>query len=117
MIEIADALVQLVPRAKFAVIDNDINRIDWQSEDIEQPSNEVIQAKLNELQNAEPMRVLREKRDQKLAETDWWCCSDRNPSQAQLNYRIALRNLPASESPSLDNNGELTNVNWPEKPE
>lgn len=81
------------------------------------PTEEAIQAKLTELRNAEPMRVLREKRNQKLAETDWWCCSDRTPSQAQLNYRITLRDLPATESPSLNDNGELTNVNWPKKPE
>jgi len=81
------------------------------------PTEEAIQAKLNELQNAEPIRVMREQRNLKLAETDWWCCSDQTPTQAQLNYRVALRNLPSTESPSFDDNGELTNVNWPEKPE
>ena len=50
MIKIADALAQLAPRAKFSVVDNDINHIDWQSEDIDQPSNDAIQAKLAELQ-------------------------------------------------------------------
>ena len=50
MIKIADALAQLAPRAKFSVIDNDINHIDWQSEDIDQPSNDAIQAKIAELQ-------------------------------------------------------------------
>ena len=60
------------------------------------------------------VRVLR---DQFLAETDWWCASDRNPTQAQLDYRQALRDLPSTTSPSLDENGQLTGVNWPEKPE
>tara|TARA_R100000664_G_C2758846_1_gene148079 strand:+ start:5110 stop:5403 length:294 start_codon:yes stop_codon:yes gene_type:complete len=50
MIYIAEALAKLAPKAKFAVVDNDINRIDWQSNDIEQPSNKAIQAKLKELQ-------------------------------------------------------------------
>ena len=50
MIKIADALAKLTPRAKFSVVDNDINQIEWQSEDIEQPSNEAIQAKQAELQ-------------------------------------------------------------------
>jgi hypothetical protein len=116
MIYIADALAKLAPKAKFAVVDNDINRIDWQSEDIEQPSNEAIQAKLTELKNAEPMRVLREKRNQKLAETDWWCASDRTPTQEQLNYRTALRDLPSTASPSFDENENLTGVDWPEMP-
>mgnify|MGYP005988417911 CR=1 FL=1 len=82
-----------------------------------QPSNEAIQAKLTELQNAEPMRLLRLERNQKLSETDWWCASDRTPTQAQLDYRTALRDLPSTASPSLDENGNLTGVEWPNKPE
>ena len=81
------------------------------------PKEEAIQAKLTELLNAYPMQLLREERNQKLKETDWWCCSDLNPTQEQLNYRTKLRDLPTTASPSLDDNGELTTVNWPEKPE
>ena len=32
---------------------------------------EQVNAKITELQNAEPMRLLREERNQKLQETDW----------------------------------------------
>ena len=78
--------------------------------------NDVL-AKKTELQNAEPMRLLRLERDRKLTETDWWCCSDRTPTQAQLDYRTALRDLPSTASPSLDENGNLTGVTWPNKPE
>ena len=81
------------------------------------PTEEAIEAKLVELQNAEPMRLLRLERNQKLTETDWWCCSDRTPTQAQLDYRTALRDLPSTASPSLDENGNLTGVQWPTKPE
>ena len=77
----------------------------------------AINAKITELQNAEPMRLLRLERDRKLSETDWWCCSDRTPTQAQLDYRTALRDLPSTASPSLDENGQLTGVEWPNKPE
>jgi len=75
-----------------------------------------VLAKKTELQNAEPMRLLRLDRDSKLSETDWWCCSDRTPTQAQLDYRTALRDLPSTASPSLDENGQLTGVTWPTKP-
>ena len=77
----------------------------------------AINAKITELQNAEPMRLLRLERDKKLTKTDWWCCSDRTPTQAQLDYRTALRDLPSTASPSLDENGNLTGVTWPTKPE
>ena len=76
-----------------------------------------VSAKFTELENAEPMTTLRQERNRKLTETDWWCASDRTPTQAQLDYRQALRDLPANSTPSLDENGELTNVTWPTKPE
>ena len=76
-----------------------------------------VLAKKTELQNAEPMRLLRQERNRKLAETDWWCASDQTPTQAQLDYRQALRDLPANSTPSLDENGQLTGVTWPTKPE
>jgi len=85
--------------------------------DVDHPSEETIQAKLTELKNAEPMRVLREERNHKLAKTDWWCASDQTPTKAQLDYRKSLRELPSIASPSLDKNGNLTGVTWPTKPE
>ena len=60
--------------------------------------------------------LLREERNQKLSETDWWCASDRKPTKAQLDYRTSLRDLPSTALPSLDENGNLTNVTWPTKP-
>lgn len=63
------------------------------------------------------LKWLREKRNYLLGKTDWWCCSDRTPTQEQINYRQALRDLPANSTPSLDENGQLTGVTWPTKPE
>ena len=80
------------------------------------PSEEEIQAKLTELRNAKPMQVLREQRNQKLTETDWWCASDRTPTQEQLNYRQSLRDLPLNATPTLDENSNLIGVVWPNKP-
>jgi hypothetical protein len=116
MMRTIDAIESLIPNAEyeFDPIKNKI--LKWYSKE-KQPSDDEIQAKLNELQSAEPMRVLREERNQKLAETDWWCCSDNTPNKAQLDYRTALRNLPSTASPSLDENGNLIGVNWPEKPQ
>ena len=61
--------------------------------------------------------LLRSERNLKLSETDWWCASDQTPTQAQLDYRTALRDLPSTASPSLDEKGNLTGVTWPTKPE
>tara|TARA_R100000951_G_scaffold109696_1_gene107123 strand:+ start:1512 stop:1778 length:267 start_codon:yes stop_codon:yes gene_type:complete len=47
---------------------------------------------------AEQMSMLRFERDRLLAETDWWCLSDQTPTQARLDYRQVLRDLPANYS-------------------
>lgn len=59
----------------------------------------------------------RQVRNEKLNQTDWWVLPDRTPTQSQLDYRQALRDLPANSTPSLDENGQLTGVTWPTPPE
>lgn len=81
-----------------------------------QPSEEAIQAKITELQNAEPMRLLREERNRKLAQSDWRASSDLTLSSEWATYRQALRDLPFMATPTLDDDGNLQNVTWPEEP-
>ena len=65
-----------------------------------------------------PMKRLRQERNQRLVETDWWAGKDVTMSQARKDYRQALRDLPAATpEPQLDEQGNLTNVTWPTKPE
>ena len=63
------------------------------------------------------MSDLREQRNSKLSETDWWASSDLIMTQEQKDYRTALRDLPLTASPELDEDGQLTGVTWPTKPE
>ena len=81
------------------------------------PTEEQIQAKIAELEAAEPLRLLREQRNQLLAESDWMANSDVTMSEEWRIYRQALRDLPANSTPELDENGQLTNITWPEKPQ
>ena len=69
----------------------------------------AVSAKKDELVAAEPMRLLREERTRRLAETDWWAGSDHTMTTAQTNYRQALRDITDSAT-SLDD------VTWPTKP-
>ncbi len=69
-----------------------------------------ISAKMSELQTAEPMRLLREERNKLIAETDWWVLPDQATTQAQLDYRQALRDITNTYT-------SLADVVWPEKPE
>ena len=59
---------------------------------------------------------LRAKRNDLLIETDFWALTDRIMTQAQKDYRQKLRDLPSIASPQLDENEQIINVTWPEKP-
>ena len=76
-------------------------------------NDDLILNKIAELTAVEPLRQLRIKRNQLLQQTDWMAVSDRVMTQAQIDYRQALRDLPATADPQLDEDGNLTNVTWP----
>ena len=80
------------------------------------PTEEEIQTKLSELISEYPMQLLRLERNRRLVETDWRFRSDLTPSQAWYDYCQALRDLPATAEPKLENE-MLTNVTWPKVPE
>ena len=70
---------------------------------------DAVKAKKDELVAAEPMRLLREERNRRLAEVDWWASSDLTMTDAQKKYRTDLRDITKSAT-SLDD------VTWPTKP-
>ena len=72
----------------------------------------TVNAKLTELNAAEPLKLLRAERDRLIAATDWWASSDLagSMSGARTAYRQALRDITSSAT-SLDD------VTWPTKPE
>ena len=69
-----------------------------------------IEEKINELKSKQPLKLLREERNKKLRDTDWWASSDLTITDEQISYRQALRDITIHYS-SLDN------VKWPNKPE
>ena len=83
-----------------------------------------VENKQQELQNAEPLRELREERNRRIALTDWRFRSDLSPSQEWKDYSQALRDLPANYSPTFDivtEDGyplvkEDNTTPWPEEP-
>ena len=80
------------------------------------PTEEAILAKFEELKTEYPMKLLREERNRRLAETDWWASSDLLISDDQRKYRQALRDITKTAEPKLDENYNLINIDWPEKP-
>ena len=114
-----DAIYALEPNAHFRINGNfTFENLTWEPHVDKAiiPTEQAIAQKANELEAAYPMVLLREERDKKLAETDWWAMSDRTMTSEQTAYRQALRDLPSTASPTIEN-GQLSNVTWPNKPE
>ena len=115
---ITRALIELAPNSSFAVKGDTYADIIWKSTEVTKPTETEVNNKITELQNAEPMRLLRIERDSRLTSCDWRASSDLTLADAWKTYRQALRDLPASASPKLDSNGELdfSSVTWPTQP-
>ena len=118
-----DAIYALEPNAHFRINGNfTFENLTWEPHVDKAiiPTEQAIAQKANELEAAYPMVLLREERDKKLTETDWWAMSDRTMTTEQTNYRQALRDIPANidagklTAPTIEN-GRLV-FDWPEKP-
>jgi len=111
-----DALNSLKPN-QFSWVGFEYSGLNWLGSG-SAPTEAEIDAEVTRLDNAEPMRLLRIERDQRLASCDWRASSDLTLADAWKTYRQSLRDLPASASPSLDSNYDLdlTSVTWPTEP-
>ena len=109
----------LRPGEEFVLNGNSYTDLEWR-DSTTKPTETEINNKVSEMNAAEPMNLLREERNKRLAETDWMSFSDSpTMSDAWKTYRQALRDLPASSTPKIDNVTDLldlTSVTWPTKP-
>ena len=116
------ALTVLKPKAQWTLRGDNYSGLNWLDSEQTQPTETEVNSKISELDNAEPMRLLRIERDQRLASCDWRVVMAKetgsNIPAAWKTYRQALRDLPASASPKLDDNGDLdySSVTFPTEP-
>ena len=115
-IRIEHAIRALHPDAQFTMVNDDIT--EWNSSGITQPTEDEINAKIAELIDAEPYRLLRIERNRRLQATDWRASSDLTISGDWKAHRQDLRDLPAQQTPKLDSDGRLdfTSISWPPEP-
>ena len=115
------ALKSLKPSKQFVWRGTEYSGLEWLESD-PAPTEAEINAEVTRLNNAEPMRLLRVERDRRLSACDWVSAKSTDTgvavTTAWKTYRQALRDLPASASPSLDSNYDLdlTSVTWPTQP-
>ena len=115
--DMGDALPLLRPGEEFVLYGYSYSGLEWRDSTTKPTEAELID-KVAELNNGEPMKLLREERNKRLSETDWMANSDVTMTDAWKTYRQALRDLPASSTPKLNSihDLDLTSVTWPTKP-
>lgn len=107
-----DAIYAAYPNA--VTVNSDLIVFD-SANNVIQTDEDVISNKILELEAAEPMRQLRLERTRKLAQSDWMANSDVTMTEEWRVYRQALRDI-TTQTPSLDENGQLTGITWPTAP-
>jgi hypothetical protein len=101
-----DALHSLRPNAEW-VLRGEV--LEWMDSNQTEPTETEIQAEIARLTAEQPLVDLRSKRNQLLAETDYFANTDVTMPDAMRTYRQALRDLPA-------NTTDPANPVWPTKP-
>ena len=122
MIRISDALQILRPGAEWNISGNLYSKLEWLDKIQTKPTEEEVNQKVYELEQEEPLTLLREERNRLIAETDWTQLKDVDMDIIRernwKNYRQALRDLPSKSRPRLDiyGNLDMSSVSWPTKP-
>ena len=62
-VNVADAILALEPTAEFSVTSEDLDKIEWFSDGVTQPSKSAIQTKLDELQAVEDAKQYQRDRE------------------------------------------------------
>ena len=119
-ISYADCIVSLVPGASWTISANDYLSLEWLNNDFTIPSESEILIKKNQLESELPLQRLREQRGYLLIESDVYVLSDfphssESKRQEWLTYRQQLRDI-TTQTPSLDDEGNVINITWPSIP-
>lgn len=115
--DIISALLSLKPGAKWTLSGEDYSGLIWYDSEQTKPTETEINSKISELDREEPMKLLREERDRRIALTDWRASLDLTLTDAWKTYRQALRDI-TKQTPKLNSDYELdlTSVTWPTEP-
>ena len=112
----------LKPEAQWTLYGSDYSGLEWLDQIQTKPTEDELNAKVTELETAEPFRLLRIERNKLIAETDWTQLKDISLDSIReknwKEYRQALRDLPNGATPKLDSFGglDMLSVSWPDKP-
>ena len=119
------ALSEHYGQYEWTLYNSDYVTLEWSEKNaIPKPTKKDLEDKLAVLNAAEPMKRLRYERDRLLSECDWVVAKavekGDTVSDAWKTYRQALRDLPSTQSPEMEEEPTtqlgIKNVTWPTKP-
>ena len=114
------------PGVPYTSSDGTWENLIFDDPDLTKPDKDVYERALYTLTYTEETRILafdklREERNALLSQSDKYMTPDypyllTKHKQGWIDYRLALRDLPMTARPTLDENGKLKDVVWPSIP-
>lgn len=120
--DISHALPILRPNAQWILVGFDYSGLEWKDNIQSKPTMDELTVIIHQLNTEEPMRLLRIERNKRLDDCRWivekYFSRGESLPQEWKDYMQALRDLPTTSSPTLDEKGnlELSSVNFPIQP-
>ena len=109
------------PHGQYDVKDRGYDNITWLHPTEPKPSEEELLKLVEQFENERPMVVLRYNRDKLMKKYDWVGAKSITTGEPVPDdwkvYLQALRDLPQTVTPTLDEFGNLMNVVWPTPPQ
>ena len=118
---LAQALEQFAPGAPYTSDGTTLESVVFEDTTLVKPSYDIYEELVYKLTNVEAIKKFREERNLLLDQSDKYVTPD-YPHRLELDiqnwkdYRHALRHLPTTARPTLDEDGKLTGVEWPAIP-
>ena len=118
---LTQALEQFAPGTPYTSDGTTWESVVFEDVHLEKPSYDIYEELVYKLTNVEAIKKMREQRNALLDQSDKYVIID-YPHRLELDihnwvdYRQALRNLPTTARPTLDEDGKLKDVEWPTVP-
>ena len=111
----------IFPGEPYTSSDGTLKNVVFENKNIIKPKDGIYEQTVHKLTNPEAVKKFREVRNTLLDQSDKYTMPDYpHPLERDFvnwkHYRFLLRDLPLTARPTLGEDGQLENVEWPEIP-
>tara|TARA_B110000444_G_scaffold228286_1_gene233970 strand:+ start:1267 stop:1668 length:402 start_codon:yes stop_codon:yes gene_type:complete len=119
---LAQVLEELFPGEPYTSSDGTLENVVFENKNIIKPKDDIYERTVHILTNVEAFKKMREERNALLEQSDKYMMPDYpHPLEQDIqnwkDYRFFLRILPLTALPTLGEDGQLENVEWPDQGE